>query len=139
MTGPRLLLVTHASDIKYDNEDNNDNDVAQLRTTTTTCEGQRDEAVLGTGTTSSSSSYSLGTCVNCKATFTANWDGMALSNGNQQLATCNQQPTTCNWQICKLRLHNTTHNTCNLPPSCVTDRKLQPRSKSSCLIMWHDE
>ncbi|KAL7733945.1 hypothetical protein ACLKA6_011645 [Drosophila palustris] len=28
---PRLLLVTHASDIKYDNEDNNDNDVAQLQ------------------------------------------------------------------------------------------------------------
>lgn len=25
MTGPRTLLVTHASDIKYDNEDNNDN------------------------------------------------------------------------------------------------------------------
>lgn len=26
-----MLLVTHASDIKYDNEDSSDNDVAQLQ------------------------------------------------------------------------------------------------------------
>lgn len=59
----------------------------------------------------------LGTCVNCKATFAAKWDG--LGNGNWQ-----RQPTTAtatwNWvkatatANCKLRLHNSPLAACNV-------------------------
>lgn len=99
MTGQRTLLVTHASDIKCDNEEHNeeeDDDAAPTPSATASssawiCEGQRDAAVLGTGTSS------LGTCVNCKATFAAKWD--ELGNGNVQ-------PTTDNLELgkgnCKL-------------------------------------
>lgn len=111
MTGQRTLLVTHASDIKCDNEEHNEaaptpSAVALHQAAPAwICEGQRDAAVLGTGTSS------LGTCVNCKAIFAAKWD--ELGNGNRQptMATWNWVKVTTN---CKLRLHNSALATCRL-------------------------